>query len=249
LKDEADREQNAEEIMKNIQLCVYLFEKLQDFRKEQPNLVHTTYQTAAGPIRVEKLEPRANTSLQVTSDVEKEQLRRDLRAAEEKIERLESELIFARKLLEDKEADAVRRACKLRIKELVEREVGLRVIQKEQNVSDENSSETDDVTAEGDITEHESLCRELNESGWNSYWESVDRAEERFTIEGTSSRSAGAAATCGNCEEGAASSTSVPSAATSEDGSTGREPLKCPICLRGFSTQEVGTPESCDHSF
>jgi len=24
---------------------------------------------------------------------------------------------------------------------------------------------------------------------------------------------------------------------------------KCPICLRNFTTQEIGTPEACDHSF
>jgi hypothetical protein len=51
-----------------------------------------------------------------------EQLRRDLRIAEEKVGRLEAELIIARKLLQDTEADAVR-ACKLKIKQLVEREV------------------------------------------------------------------------------------------------------------------------------
>jgi hypothetical protein len=265
LADEADCEQNAEEIMENLRLYIYLLERLLDFRKEQSNFVGTKYQTVADlrkecPSRVEKLELRANTSLQETSDVEKEQLRRDLRVAEEKVERLEekarrleAELIIARKLLEDKEADAVR-AWKLKIKELVEREVRLHVIQKEQNVSDESSSESEskeyDDTSDGDITEHESRCRELNESRWNSYWESV----EKFTTEGTSSRLPGAAATCGNyeatiCEEEAASFTSVPSAASSEEGSTGREPVKCPICLREFSTQEVGTPESCNHSF
>jgi hypothetical protein len=249
LVDEADPEQNAERIMEN------LLERLIDFRKEQSNLVDTKYQSVADlrkecPSRVEKLELRANTSLQETSDAEK---RRDLRVAEVKVERLEvkvkrleAELSIIIKLLENKETDAVK-ACKLRIKELVE-----------QIVSDENSSESEskeyDDTSDGDINEHESRCRELNESRWNSYWESVDRAEERFAIAGTSSHLPDAATTCGNyeatiCEEGASSFTSVPPAAISEDGSTGGEPVKCPICLSEFSTQEVGTPDSCNHSF
>jgi hypothetical protein len=76
--------------------------------------------------------------------------------------------------------------------------------------SSESESKDHDVTSDGDITEHESRCRELKKSIWNSYWESAERAEERFTIEGTSSRLPGAAATCGSyeatiCEEGAAS--------------------------------------------
>jgi hypothetical protein len=46
---------------------------------------------------VENLELRAKTSLQETSDMEKEQMRRELRAAVEKAERLGTELHTTRK--------------------------------------------------------------------------------------------------------------------------------------------------------
>jgi hypothetical protein len=256
--DEADCDQNAAEIMELLRLNIDLLESLLGSRNDQSNLEHTTYQTVAGSSRVEGL-----ASSQGTSDMEKEQMRRDLRTAEEKVHRheaevnkleaevksleaevksLEEELIISRKLLHVKMADAV---SELKIRELVDRQNRLHEIQMEQNVSDESSSESDD----GDITPHESLCRQLNVSRCNSDYESVERAEGRFTIEGPSSGSSGAASTCGNCEEGTASSTSVPSAATVEDGGTGPEPVKCPICLREFTTQEVCTPESCNHTF
>lgn len=50
------------------------------------------------------------------------------------------------------------------------------------------------------------------------------------------------------CDGGASSSKAVPSAAYLSDSSDGQSE-KCPICLRNFTTQEVGTPEACDHSF
>jgi PHD and RING finger domain-containing protein 1 len=93
-------------------------------------------------------------------------------------------------------------------------------------------------TADGDFTAHGSRRRQCN-----SYCESVEMAE------GTSSGAPVAASTRGNCEEGAASSTSVPSAATGGVGSTGPEPVKCPICLRKFTKQKLGTPDSCNHTF
>jgi hypothetical protein len=52
-----------------------------------------------------------------------------------------------------------------------------------------------------------------------------------------------------NCDDGAASSTTVPPAASMSDASTDRELKKCPICLCGFITQEVGTPKLCNRSF
>jgi hypothetical protein len=240
---------------------------LLELRKEPLNLVQDSEdQTVADlrkecPSKLEKLEFRANASLQNTSDAEKEQFKRDLRATEERAYRLEAKLSIIRKLLEDNKVDAEYETASKRSKELVEREVLLRPIQKEQNVGNESSSESraEDrgVKSDGEITEHESqYCitgRELNERRWNSYWKSVERAEERFTIEGTSGLPGGGAI-CGNyeaaiCEEGAASFTSVPSAASSDEGRAGGQSVKCPICLCEFGTQEVGTPESCNHSF
>lgn len=50
------------------------------------------------------------------------------------------------------------------------------------------------------------------------------------------------------CDGGASSSKAVPSVGYLSDSSDGQSE-KCPICLRNFTTQEVGTPEACDHSF
>jgi PHD and RING finger domain-containing protein 1 len=51
------------------------------------------------------------------------------------------------------------------------------------------------------------------------------------------------------CDGGAASSTTVPLAASMLDSNTDGQSEMCPICLCGFVTQEVGTPEACNHSF
>lgn len=88
--------------------------------------------------------------------MKKQQLRRDLRAAVEKAERLEAELNMTRKLLEEKEAYAeYETACMLnRIKGLVERDVLLCAVNNDQNVRDDSSSIS--VGAhhdDGDITE------------------------------------------------------------------------------------------------
>jgi hypothetical protein len=40
-----------------------------------------------------------------------------------------------------------------------------------------------------------------------------------------------------------------PAAASMSEGSTDGQSEKCPICLCGFVTQEVGTAEACNHSF
>jgi hypothetical protein len=198
-----------------------------------------------------------NLPLGETSAIEKEQLRRDLIAGAATVESLEAELITEQKLLEDKKSDAdYDRACKLeRINVLVERE--------EQTVYDvsssESKSEDHDIKSDGgNVTEHESSdCitgSELDESRRNSYSESVERAEENFTNVGTSFRLPSAAATCENyeatnSEEGVACCSLVAAVASSKDGSTGGQSVKCPICLCEFGTQEVGSPESCNHSF
>jgi hypothetical protein len=70
------------------------------------------------------------------------------------------------------------------------------------------------------------MGRELTESSWNPYWESHERAEERSESVGTSS-------------------TTVSPAASVSDGSTDGQSEMCPICLCGFVTQDVGTPEGC----
>ena len=45
-----------------------------------------------------------------------------------------------------------------------------------------------------------------------------------------------------------AAGASSAAAAYMSDSSDGQSE-KCPICLRSFTTQEIGTPEACDHSF
>jgi hypothetical protein len=51
------------------------------------------------------------------------------------------------------------------------------------------------------------------------------------------------------CKGGAASSTTLPPAASMSDGSTDGQSEECSICLRGFVTQDAGAPEACDHTF
>jgi len=53
---------------------------------------------------------------------------------------------------------------------------------------------------------------------------------------------------CGNGPSSSSSSKAAPPANYMSDSSDGQSE-KCPICLRNFTTQEVGTPEACDHSF
>jgi hypothetical protein len=135
-----------------------------------------------------------------------------------------------------------------RIEELDKRENRLRALFTE-NLRDDSSNlsepegvdnDGDDPAVEGDITEHASwyctMGRELTESSWNPYWESQERqesAEEMLEVLGTFS-------------------TTVSPAASMSDGSTdGQSETSemCHICLWGIVTQEVGTPEACNHSF
>jgi PHD and RING finger domain-containing protein 1 len=176
--------------------------------------------------------------------MEKEQLKKELRTAVLKVEKLERELYTVRKLMEDEDADREYEKAHMmkRIEELEERENLLRAVLTE-NLRDcscnEPETECDgndgsDPAEEGDITEHASwYCttgRELTGSSWNPYWESQERAEESSEGAGTLS-------------------TTVPPDASMSYGSTVGQSEVCTICLCGFVTQEVGTPEACNHSF
>jgi hypothetical protein len=176
--------------------------------------------------------------------MEKEQMREELRTAVLKAEKLEKELHTIRKLMEDEAADREHERASMmkRIKELEERENRLRAVFTE-HLRDGSSNESelegedndrDDPAEEGDITGHTSwYCttdRELTESSWSPYWESHERAEERSEGVGTFS-------------------ITVSPAASMSDGSTDGQSEICPICLCGFVTQDVGTPEGCNHSF
>jgi hypothetical protein len=164
------------------------------------------------------------------------------------------------KVMEDEAADReYERACIMkRIQQLEKRENLLRAAIAH-HLRDDSSNESepecdydddgDDPAEEGDITEHASRYHttscELTERSWYPYWESHKWAEGRSEDVGTSS---GPAATSGNnetviCDGGAVSSTAVPPAASMSDASTEGQSEMCPICLCGFVTQEVGTPE------
>jgi hypothetical protein len=153
-----------------------------------------------------------------------------------------------------------------RIEKLKDRVDRLYVVPADQNLGDDSSDESepdghddgDDTPAEGDITELASrYCttgRELTESCWNPYWESLERTEERSMGDGTSSWMPGVAARSGSyettlCDGGVASSTTASPAASISEGSTDGQSEKCPICLRKFVTQETVTPEACNHTF
>jgi PHD and RING finger domain-containing protein 1 len=64
----------------------------------------------------------------------------------------------------------------------------------------------------------------------------------------------GFAVTTGNyeatiCDGGASSSTTMPPPASMSDGSTDGQSEKCAIYSCEFVTQNVGTPQACNHSF
>jgi hypothetical protein len=186
-------------------------------------------------------------------DVEKEQMRRELRAAVEKADNLEAELHTIRKLMEDQKAETDYEIVSMwrKINELEDE------VFPEINLGDDspNQSEHDDhdTADEGDITEGESwYCStetELTENNWNTTkWEIVERAEERSEEACATSSVPGAATTSGSYD-GAGSSTPVPPAAGLSDGSNEGQSEKCPICLCEFVTQEVATPGACNHTF
>lgn len=140
-----------------------------------------------------------------------------------------------------------------------------RVMSEEEGSSEEDSdwdeeySEDEGVNAENGSEEGEEEEEEVSESGSeesgnSSYsdWESEEDFDG-FEEEGdasvhqitSSSRTTSKNET--KVSDGAAGASSV-AASYMSDSSDGQSE-KCPICLRSFSTQEIGTPESCDHSF
>jgi hypothetical protein len=178
--------------------------------------------------------------------MEKEQLRKDLRATVLRAEKLEKELRIVRKLMEDEAADREyeRAYMTKRIEELEERENRLHTVLPE-HLRDDSCNESepegydndgDYPAEEGDITEHISWYRttgrEMTESSWNPR-DSQERAEER-------SEGVGTVGTF---------STIVSPVASMSDGNTDVQSEMCHICLFGLATQEVGTPEACSHSF
>jgi hypothetical protein len=187
--------------------------------------------------------------MQATSNVKKEQMRREIRALLDKAE-------TRRKLMEDQEAEReYERACMWkRIYELEDREAQLFAALFEPNLGDDGPNEAEpeglddehDIADEGDITEratwYSSTGLELTASSRNTCWESLERAEKRSEEVGASSWLPGSYG-------GAASSTPVPPAASMWNGSSDGQSERCPLCFCEFVTQEVGTPEVCKHSF
>jgi hypothetical protein len=258
----------AEGVQENLRREIRLLEDHIANLQVDPN--HTYNMNARRQTEVENLELGANTSFHETSDVEKEQIRRELRAAVEKIERLQTELQTFRNFLIDETGDREHERTYMlrRIDQLQNREARIHEVLTQQNLSDDSSNEAEpeghddesDTTDEGDTAEHASRYRntrrEVAESSCNPYCESQGTAEERSEEVGTRTSSwlAGAAARSDNyettmCDGGAAYSTAVPPPASMSDGSTDGQAGKCPICLCEFVTQEVGTPEACKHTF
>jgi PHD and RING finger domain-containing protein 1 len=195
---------------------------------------------------VQRLEPRgANMTFQEASGLEKEKTRQ-LTAAVKKEERLETGV-------QNEAADTVSgRVYKVwGVNDGMEYEMDQLIADSdEMNSSDDGSNESGsddeyDSSEEREITEHASwYCtegRELTESNLNPYCDSLLRAEER-SEESVAAASSGSYETT-ICDGGAASSTTAPS------GSTDGQSEKCPICLCDFVTQEVATPDACNHSF
>jgi hypothetical protein len=184
----------------------------------------------------EMLEQRDNVSSQQTSDMEKEQMREQLRADLLEAEILIEELVVLHKLWVVKVAD---RKCesanmKWRISKLVEREKLLRALFSDylnDDGSNESEPERGAPAEEEDITEHTSWhCTtgsELAESRRNPYCETQERAEERSEGVGTSSSLPGVATTCDNNEtticDGGTSSTTAPCSASMSNGSPGEQ--------------------------
>jgi PHD and RING finger domain-containing protein 1 len=125
---------------------------------------------------------------------------------------------------------------------------------------DEDDDDDDDDDYDCDTSEEEgedenaseaysSAGSEESENSIYSDWESLDETEDPGVLQ-----SVAAAAFHSNenkvCVNGPSSSSSkaAPPANYMSDSSDGQSE-KCPICLRNFTTQEIGTPEACDHSF
>jgi hypothetical protein len=179
-----------------------------------------------------------------------------LRSAELKAEMMEKELHTIKKLMED---EAASRECEtalmmMRIEQLEESESILHEAITEylfDDSSTESASECDDDDNDDDDDDDDDgdgpdEAGDIHSNGWIQEW-----AEEESEEVGASF---GAAAISGNnettiCDGGAAFSTAAPPAVSMSDGSTEGQAEMCPICLCGFVTQEVGTPEACNHNF
>ncbi|XP_069696612.1 serine/arginine repetitive matrix protein 2 isoform X2 [Periplaneta americana] len=124
---------------------------------------------------------------------------------------------------------------------------------------DENSGEEEEEEEEGgdseNASEYSSSGSEEGESSSCSDWESEEDVDEGPEEAGATSVQPATSSSSEKYENKfydgpaeASSSKPAPAATYMSDSSDGQSE-KCPICLRNFTTQEVGTPEACDHSF
>jgi hypothetical protein len=94
----ADWMRNAEEAQENTRREIHFLKYHLAILQEHLNVTHNMNARLRDELQnecqneIEKFEPRANTSIQKTSDMEKGQMRSELRAVAEKAERLETEL-------------------------------------------------------------------------------------------------------------------------------------------------------------
>jgi hypothetical protein len=260
--DEEDRVQNAEVAQENNPRETRFLKDHPDILWEHPNRTLNTNAELGNAFQkqcqtvAETVEPRgAKTTFQEISDMEKGHIRQQSAGAE-KAERLEA--------VEAEEAETASKMVYLlrSINEILDTEAGRRLLMNEihdtaarrrlvinelQNTVAQLHllhNKMLDMTANTDITENASrYCtpgRELTESNWNPHCESVLRAEG-----GTSFGAVAATGTYETkmCDSGTASST------TGLPSCTDGQSEKCPICLDDFVTQEVATPEACNHTF
>ncbi|XP_023717755.1 PHD and RING finger domain-containing protein 1-like [Cryptotermes secundus] len=261
---ESDWMQNAEEVQENTRQEMNFHDDHSITLQELLTMNHHTnariMDAAQEVCHVMKmtLEVITNRFCQETSDIEKETMRRQANFAILKAKLTEVELNILRRLEEAEAAEIEKK-----IKEMEERQNILQSVlneylsEKSGPVGDGNNDD-DDPAEEEDITEHASwYCtagRELTENRRNPYRESQERVVRRSESAGTSSWLPGVAATSGNneatiCGGGTSSSTTMPHAASMSNGRVDDQSEMCPICLCGFVTQEIGTPEACNHSF
>ncbi|XP_063218187.1 PHD and RING finger domain-containing protein 1-like isoform X2 [Bacillus rossius redtenbacheri] len=120
--------------------------------------------------------------------------------------------------------------------------VKLEIVEDSGDQSSHDSSGSDGSDGSEDLDESYEEESSDSDSCWQSDWMSAS------DVEGEAPRSAPPspatpAPTKGAGGKGVAAR--VPSSGSESDGQS----EKCPICLRGFASQEIGTPEACDHSF
>jgi PHD and RING finger domain-containing protein 1 len=179
-----------------------------------------------------------------------------LRAAELKAEMMEEELHNIKKLMKNEAAnrECERAFTRMILQQLEESETLLHEVITEYLLDDsstESASECDDDDNDDDDDDDDDGDGPDEEGDIHFNGEIQEWAEENSEEAGTSSC---AAAISDNnettiCDGGAAFSPAAPPAVNMSDGSTEGQAEMCPICLCGFVTQEVGTPEACNHSF